>query len=278
MLEIVDPHLHFFDLDKGDYFWLKHTPPNWPNLNEIRDNHGLEDLQQSSQFRLTSLVHVEAGFDNQNPEREIHWLNETLAQFPFKAVSYCTIDAAPEVFQTALEKLRHPRLIAVRDITEGHDARRLLNAKVLENLLYLSSLGLHFEAQLEFVHVDIITQLATWLAQHPTLNIVFNHAGFISELERSKWQYSLQQLKDLDNAFIKLSGLEMLSARLSTSETVDTLLSHFGENRVMLASNYPVCLMQQSHEQCWQDYLCVIGNNPTWSNLSCENAKRIYQF
>ncbi|RZG02258.1 hypothetical protein EXT48_15895 [Pseudoalteromonas sp. CO348] len=273
-LRVIDSHLHFFDLALGQYSWLKHNPPAWPNLEKIRQNHTLTSLPQHSQFTLEALVHVEAGFDNQNPINELHWLNQELGSFPFKAVGYAPINATPEQFSAAIAHLAHPHLVAIRDITEGSDSQRLSAPFVLENLTCLAEHGLHFEAQLEFKQsekVDLLLQLAE---QKADLKIVFNHAGFIDAT--SPCTDILRRIGALNNVMIKCSGHEMLANPLTLSEWLTHLITHVGEESLMLGSNYPVSLMQKSYWQIWQDYLDVIGISSTWHKLSRDNAKSCY--
>ncbi|RRS08940.1 hypothetical protein EAG18_09600 [Pseudoalteromonas sp. J010] len=273
-LQIIDTHLHFFDLAQGQYSWLKHNPPAWPNLAQIRQNHHLASIPPHDRFTLSGLVHIEAGFDNQNPINELHWLAQTLTGFPFKAVGYAPIDAPPEQFSAAITRLMTPTLVAVRDITEGADSRRLHTPWLQENLIYLASLGLHFEAQLAFSQCDTIELLLTLAQRHPRLKIVFNHAGFIEQTQPCT--AVLQRISTLKNVMIKCSGHEMLQNPMALDKWLGHLIDHAGEDSLMLGSNYPVSLMQKRYWQVWQDYFNVIGLSSTWHKLSRENASKCY--
>ena len=67
MLKLIDPHLPFFDLTKGDYHWLKPTnPPFWSDKPLIAKNFNQKDLQVSQGLELSGYVHIEAGYDNQH--------------------------------------------------------------------------------------------------------------------------------------------------------------------------------------------------------------------
>ncbi|MEJ6474398.1 amidohydrolase family protein [Pseudoalteromonas piscicida] len=273
-LKIIDSHLHFFDLATGQYSWLKHNPPAWQNLDKIRQSHHLASIPPHPQFALEALIHVEAGFDNLHPENELHWLAQTLAPFPYKAVGYAPIDAPPAQFRQAIDNLIHPSLVAIRDITEGNDSQRLHTPWLGENLTYLAKQALHFEAQLAFQHDGEIERLLTLAEQHNQLTLVFNHAGFIDNEHMAK--DDLKRISLLDNVMIKCSGLEMLANPLPLATWLHHLIEHAGEESLMLGSNYPVSLMQKSYWQVWQDYFNVIGNSSTWHKLSRENAKRCY--
>ncbi|MBQ4811990.1 hypothetical protein A7985_16965 [Pseudoalteromonas luteoviolacea] len=277
-MNIIDPHLHFFDLIKGDYTWLKDNPPNWPNIEKIRQDHLPEALLSNTQVNLRGCVHVEAGFDNNNPQRELDWLQDILPNLPYKAVAYAPIDADKSEFRHQLNALSHTHLVALRDITEGADAARLLSPNVADNIALLHQQNYHFEAQFEFANHPVAQRLYEIYSAIPDATLVLNHAGF---MERSgAWQSAIDTLSKLNNCTIKFSGHEMLDSPLCPTEQLAILLDAFGEDRVMLASNHPVCLIQRNFDQQWQHYFNVVSQiAPTaWHKLSYENAKHLYQF
>ena len=126
MMQIIDPHLHFFDLSLGQYHWFTQgSGPNWPNLEKIKQNHHYADLA-NTEFAVQSFVHIEAGFNNAKPHAELEWLaSSTPKHVPFKAISYIQIDSEPTNFNQQLtELLSAPNFIGIRDITEGQDHLR----------------------------------------------------------------------------------------------------------------------------------------------------------
>ena len=73
---IIDPHVHFFNLLDGQYTWLQGSnPPAWPNLEKIKRPISAQQLANSTDFKLKGLVHIEAGFDNSAPIKELNWLS-----------------------------------------------------------------------------------------------------------------------------------------------------------------------------------------------------------
>ena len=54
-INIIDPHIHLFDLSQGDYHWLKsQNPPSWPDKVIIERNFDLDDLTNSLAINLTN--------------------------------------------------------------------------------------------------------------------------------------------------------------------------------------------------------------------------------
>ena len=65
MMDILDPHLHLFNLKSGDYHWLSpDNPPFWSDKAVIAKNFNESHLLLSTPFNLKGFVHIEAGFDN----------------------------------------------------------------------------------------------------------------------------------------------------------------------------------------------------------------------
>ncbi|MFU2510957.1 amidohydrolase family protein [Pseudoalteromonas sp. ASV78] len=275
---IIDPHVHFFNLVQGQYDWLQgNNPVPWPNLATIKAPITAAQLQQQTQFELAGLVHIEAGYDNQQPINELYWLAEHLAGQNYKAVSFAHINNHPADFDAAITALTHPSLVGIRDITEGADAARLKHARCLDNLALLASKQLIFEAQFAIENLAITQQMVNYCQQLPHLQLVINHAGLPNYLP--DWQQGISQLAQIANCRIKFSGFELFSDLVKTQQQqcFDFIIKHFGLQRVMFASNFPVCQINASYQQCWQSHFKRCTSDNMWSQLSYKNAQHCYQ-
>ena len=104
---LIDAHLHLFDLVQGDYHWLKEeNTPFWPNKNIICQNFNEQDLAVNPPFELGGFIHIEAGFDNIKPWREIAWL-ESHCQLPFKSVAAINLTLNKNDFIEQVDQLLH---------------------------------------------------------------------------------------------------------------------------------------------------------------------------
>ena len=75
----IDPHIHFFALNEGHYGWLKPAnAPFWPDKKAIAKHTTEHMLYCASLGQLGGFVHIEAGFDNERPWREIDFSNAPL--------------------------------------------------------------------------------------------------------------------------------------------------------------------------------------------------------
>ncbi|MCC5853606.1 MAG: amidohydrolase, partial [Alkalimonas sp.] len=62
MLDIIDPHLHVWQLSAGDYHWLRpNNTPHWPEKAVLQQDFLPANLALQSPFRLLGAVHIEAG-------------------------------------------------------------------------------------------------------------------------------------------------------------------------------------------------------------------------
>ena len=275
--KIIDPHLHFFNLLEGQYTWLQGAnPPAWSNLDKIKQPISVAELIKSTNFELAGLVHIEAGFDNNQPVKELNWLAKHIKTIPYKAISFATINQPNNAFKLALQQLEHCSLVGIRDITEGHDAERLLSPHCLDNLQHLSQLKLHFEAQFEVENLNITERLISYANQVSDLQIIINHTGLAHNL--ANWAAAIELLAKQPNVAIKFSGFELLMLNSEQqSQCFIHILKHFGMQRVMFASNFPVCQININYNELWQHYRTLCDDTIIWQHLSYKNAARLYQ-
>ncbi|TMS92967.1 hypothetical protein CWB58_11415 [Pseudoalteromonas sp. S201] len=275
--KIIDPHLHFFNLLEGQYTWLQGAnPPAWSNLDKIKQPISVAELIKSTDFELVGLVHIEAGFDNNQPVKELNWLAKHIKTIPYKAISFATINQPNNAFKLALQQLEHCSLVGIRDITEGHDAERLLSPQCLDNLRHLSQLKLHFEAQFEIENLNITERLISYANQVSDLQIIINHTGLAHNL--ANWTAAIELLAKQPNVAIKFSGFELLMLNSEQqSQCFKHILKHFGMQRVMFASNFPVCQININYNELWQHYRTLCDDTIIWQHLSYKNAARLYQ-
>ena len=286
MMKIIDPHLHLFNLEQGDYQWLKaDNPPFWPDKKKIFHSFTEKDLQLPPPLELTGFVHIEAGFDNQQPWREIIWL-EMSCSLPFRSIASINLLLPSNEFQQVVDKLcQYESVVGVRDILDDNAFAYLSNPVVQKNLAILAKQQLIFECQMPLTDVVATTQLIKVLNELPTLKLVINHAGCPPENVNSEpwedWQQSLQSLSNFKNISIKCSGIEMINRNYSATwqqRVINQCLKTFGLKKTMLASNFPLCLFKTNYQKGW---LAHTENNQlseaTLELLCCKNAQRIYK-
>ncbi|MAD76360.1 MAG: amidohydrolase [Rheinheimera sp.] len=287
-MEIVDPHLHLWQLSAGQYQWLtSEKPRHWPDKALLQQDYSAEKLELMPPFRLAGLVHIEAGFDNRAPERELAWLAKQHLTLPHKAVAFldCSL-ALPQVLAN-LQSLLPYQPAGVRHIFEGDD-ERWLHAPQLEQIAgALAEYKMVLEVQCSLAKAKNVVRIQQLAQQFPELKLVLNHAGLVKPDNFSQWQTGMRQLVPLPNVAMKLSGWELLNAgRYSQADpawqqqVLAAVLSEWPAERLMLASNFPLCLWQGSYQQLWQRYYQLLTNmglsRTGWQQLSAGAARAWY--
>ena len=127
--EIIDPHLHLFNLQEGDYAWLKpQNPPLWPDKHRINKSFVESDVLLQPPNQLSGFVHIEAGFDNRQPWREIDWL-EQHCTLPFRSVAFADITAS--TFAAHLGQLQQRKsVVGIRHLLD-EQAEQILNSTLI---------------------------------------------------------------------------------------------------------------------------------------------------
>lgn len=321
-INIIDPHLHLFNRSLGDYHWLKtQNPPFWSDKSVIQHDFTIEDinesLQTSNKIKLAGFVHIEAGFDNNQPWRELKYLNnlaiKSLSHQKSRTIASIDLLALPELFQASLLKLQpYSSLIGVRHILDEHAYAILANINAQKNFAKLNEISdFIFELQLPLANenaIKVMPLLLQTISNNKQLRFIINHAGFppkiapkdINQDAWSLWKRHITELAKYPNVFIKCSGWEMQDRQYKMSwfsEVTSFCLNTFLIERVMLASNFPLCLLgreledeltkevgtkltNKSYASYWQDILesSVIKQccEDEKSALLYNNALRIY--
>lgn len=299
-MDIIDPHLHLFNLSDGHYGWLKpENAPYWPDKHIINREVSQSELQLSNPLNLAGFVHIEAGFDNAKPWRELDWL-EQHCTLPFKTVAGGNLTC--EDFPTVLTELRRRKsLVGIRHILD-EDAHSLLTNKVFQNnLALLAKHNLSFDAQFSLTDTAATQALCKVLDNIPSLRVIINHGGWPPLKSNTGnwqqafrlWQHSLSALAPYSNVAIKLSGWEMQHRDYSPADmqnVIMTCVKILDERRVMLASNFPLNTFSCSYEELWQGYDRLLNTElaPTISHskpsatlknlLLFKNSTTWYQF
>jgi len=269
--KIIDPHIHLFDLLQGDYQWLKNeNPPFWPDKSLINKNFSEIDLTLNKPLELAGFVHIEAGFDNKHPWREITWL-EANCKLSFKSVAAIDLTLNQVEFTDQIEKLlNHHSVVGCRHILDEQAVELLSQQNVQINLALLAKKQLSFDLQMPLTDIKAVKLICEIIAKTPTLRVVIDHAGwppYIKNIQLGNaqsyhktwqdWLSGLKAISQFQQCAIKCSGWEMIDREFNSDwqrAVIESCVSAFGDNRVMLASNFPLTLFNQSYDNLWDSY------------------------
>ena len=286
-MQIIDPHLHLFNLHLGAYSWLREeNPPNWPDKSRIYRDFSESDLNLGAGLRLAGYVHVEAGFDNQASWREVDWLEQE-ASLPLRSVGHLDITLPTAKFAEGMKRLaERESIVGVRHIFDDAASKLTQHPNTHPNLAQLAADNLHFELQFNTQIASDCAAVKGLIEALPQLHFVLNHAGFCPlDLERAAYKTSLAELRSLStlsNLSVKSSGFEMLNRAFkpaSAAQLTGQLCELFGDSRVMLASNFPLISLSKSYSNYWTQMIEALqAEDLPVERLIYDNAKRIYRF
>lgn len=288
-MNIIDPHVHFFNLRHGKYDWLRlENSPNWPDKSIICKDFSPSDISQTNGINLKGYVHIEAGFDNQNPIRELEWLSTfqdvDVAQ---ACIAYADLNSEPEVFLNQFKALaQFESFRGIRHILDDVTLQSLNLSHTLENLAIVDSKKAVFELQVDDLTYDTVKRLLALFQPFQNITLVLNHAAFPAVTQTKQfdaWKTKINILSvELPNLYVKCSGLEMLYRDYQINDLailLDSCLNAFSESRVLCASNFPLTLFRQPYQEYWAMMFSVIDKLNANKNALCfENAYKVYGF
>jgi L-fuconolactonase len=310
MKNVIDPHVHLFDLEQGNYDWLKpEFPPEWADKKRIYNSYNDSDLQKQTSFSIAGYVHIEAGFDNKKGHRELASV-EHRASLPHRSIGFIDITLEPAEFMTELGKqLQQRNTVGIRHILESleaideathlyekaveilHEQRITTLLKNTNSFINLGILATHngiFELQCDVNNRELVVQIFSFFQRLPKLKLVLNHAGFAptafdlnGQLNAAfnDWKINAQLLAQLPNICVKCSGFEMIERSYDKAQ-IQAVLLHcidvFGVANVMLASNFPLCQFSLSYENYWQQNFEVLDEMIEQRLLDAKHKKALY--
>ena len=186
-------------------------------------------------------------------------------------------------------------------VTRAKTPGLFLDRKFREGFAALASFNLVFEAVCRHPQLAEVVDLAR---AFPDSTIVLNHLGGVVGIgpyagQRdeifAEWSNSVAALAECSNIIIKLGGINMDYSGFGwhektvppTSEALyqetrqyyDTAIEHFGTDRCMFESNFPVDKISCSYPVLWNAFKRMTANysEDERSKLFHDNAKRVYR-
>ena len=263
----VDAHHHLWDLDAVQYPWLMEDAVRFfGDPKPIRRNYLLPEFSQGAGAQgIGGSVHIQVGAADGMAEAVwVDGVASSATDWPMVQVVFCDL-TAPDV-ATPLDAFGALNsVVGVRQIVgraPEEDAKSGTNDLLddpafVEGLRLAAARGFSFDLQLI---PELMPRMAQIIAQVPELRVVLCHAG--SPYDRTaegiaKWAENLRHLSALPNVWCKLSGLGMFDHDWTAAKIapiVGHVLGHFGADRVMFGSNFPVDSLSSDYQTLMQAY------------------------
>ena len=270
----VDSHQHFWEYDEQQYSWIQ---PDWP----IRKSYLPADLKPL--LRDTGFDGCVAVQARQSIE-ETRWLLGLAEQNRFVAGVVGWVDLrSPDVGEQLLD-ISHPKLVGVRHVAQDEpDDRFLVGKEFVRGIGRLKDFDLAYDLLVYPRQLSAATEL---VQMFPQQRFVLDHIGKpnIREQEIEPWRTPIRDLAREPNVYCKLSGM-VTEARWNDWQAsdfrpyLDVVWEAFGEDRLMIGSDWPVCLLSSKYEVVIgliEEYLSEFSSNAR-EKVYGENATRFYK-
>jgi L-fuconolactonase len=247
----LDSHIHFWDLSKGYYQWIK------PDNSQLYRNYLPEHVQTSwDKHQVKGAIVVQAA---SNIEETEFMLKLAKAHETIKGVvgwMDVTSESFLHVYEACIQK---PKFVGFRINLNGLDEACIEQPLVSEHFKRLEEDQLPVDLMLSDLNLPVLEAI---YQRVPHLKAVINHLGNppykvnFNEEEAWKeryqaWQHGLEKFSHCPHLYCKLSGMISQIGGYKPEEIeshVQFLIEVFGTQRLMFGSDWPVSLKGGSYD------------------------------
>jgi L-fucono-1,5-lactonase len=243
---MIDAHHHFWQLGRYDYVWMS------PDLQALRRDYGPEDLQpilSSHNINHTVLVQTISSID------ETRWFLELANQYEFIVGVVGWVDLTDPRAGERLDELNDlSKLVGVRhQVHDEPDPVWLNREDVQHGLRELERRSLTYDLLIRPQHLEVSRRVAQ---RFPNLRFIVDHIAkpAIARHDWDVWASGIVALAACPNVACKLSGM-ITEADWGHWKPADLapyirhVIEHFGTERVMFGSDWPVCRLAGTYDQ-----------------------------
>jgi L-fuconolactonase len=249
MTRRIDAHHHLWRYSAEEYGWISAAMP------QIRRDFTPADLKkQTDATGIDGAIAVQA-------RQTLEETQELLAladahDFLSAVVGWAPI--AGDGFPALLSELtRHPKLRGLRHVIQDEPNENFILGEAFNRgISALLSAGLVYEILIFEKHLP---QTIQFVDRHPNQIFVLDHVAKprIREGLLSPWRERITELARRGNVYCKVSGMATEADWQSWTEAdlrpyFDTVLEAFGAKRLMMGSDWPVCLLATGYERWFE--------------------------
>jgi L-fuconolactonase len=240
----IDAHQHFWIYSPEEYAWIDES------MQAIRRNFLPEDLApelQENGFAGSVAVQTRQTLE------ETRWLLSLADQSPKILGVVGWVDLrAPELRLQLSEFSTNPKFVGVRHIVQSEpDERFLVRQDFMRGIAALEEFDLAYDILIYTQHLPVA---AEFVERFPRQRFVLDHMAKppIKAAEIKTWASGIRRLAQFPNVLCKLSGLvtEADWQRWKPEQItpyLDIALEAFGPRRLMIGSDWPVCLVAATY-------------------------------
>ena len=271
----IDSHQHFWTYHPAEYGWIDES------MNILRRDYLPIDL--------TGVLSTE-GFDGsivvqaRQTIEETQWLLQLADENPkiLGVVGWVDL-CASDINDQLADLTQNKKLVGVRHVIHDEtDDRFMLREDFRNGISALRKYNLTYDLLIFPKHLNYASSL---VAEFPDQPFVIDHISkpFIREGILEPWRTDLKLLAQYPNVYCKLSGM-VTEADINTwnqqtfESYLDVVFEAFGPDKLMVGSDWPVCLLGGSYS----DVIGIVKNyieqldTKTQEKILGENCLRFY--
>ncbi len=252
VIPIVDTHQHLWDLSKFRLTWVR------PPLD--RSFVTKDYLEAGRGLSIVKAVYMEVAVPREQRQEEAEYVVK-LCQEPQSLTCAAVIAGQPDEddFEPYIRRFKdHPCIKGVRG--NFASAEQMSDKKVIRNLRLLGDLGMRFDLNVPPAFLAAGVRL---VEQCPDTRFILDHCGNVDPVAffppgrtvprppqhaPEQWKADMDRLAACDNVICKISGVvDNVPGYPLTAADLAPALNHclnaFGPDRVVFASDWPVCLL-----------------------------------
>jgi L-fuconolactonase len=247
----IDAHQHFWIYSPDEYGWIDDS------MAALRRDFLPHDLKlelESSGFHGSVAVQARQTLE------ETRWLLELAESSPWILGVVGWVDLRSRDVRSQLKVLaQNPKLVGIRHIVQSEpDDRFLLQPDFLRGISALEEFDLAYDILIYTKHLPVA---AEFVQRFPRQRFVLDHLAKppIKSGDIESWAQGIRRLAEFPNLFCKLSGLvtEADWQHWQPEQIIpflDVAFEAFGPDRLMIGSDWPVCLVATSYAR-WVEVL-----------------------
>lgn len=249
-MPIVDTHQHYWRTGAQEQPWLHEQHATL--LRDFEPEDLAPALAAEGVDRTVVMQSVDEPAEN---DRLAHYAAEATVA---GVVTWLPV-ARPEEALAELDRIRVPKHVGVRCLIARDPLEWLSDERVLDVFREIAARGLAWDVvPVTAEQTRSVVRLADAV---PDLRIVVDHLGRppVDAGDWRPWADNVVELAGRPNVSMKVSiGIDVLTAwpewdAQAVRPYVDHVAAHFGPERLMLASNWPVVLLRTDYVTAWRD-------------------------
>jgi L-fuconolactonase len=245
----IDAHQHFWIYNPAEYDWIDDS------MAALRRDFLPEDLKPEME---SAGFHGSVAVQARQTLEETRWLLELADRSPsiLGVVGWGDL-RSPDIRSQLKALAQNPKLVGIRHIVQSEpDERFLLQPEFLRGVSVLEEFDLAYDILIYTKHLPVA---AEFVERFPRQRFVLDHLAKppIRSGKMGSWAEGIKRLAEFPNVFCKLSGLvtEADWQHWEPDQIVpflDVAFESFGPDRLMVGSDWPVCLVAASYARALQ--------------------------